>query len=75
MNGTSLFSSAFLVALFSSGVRQSVPLIYGSVGDTVGERAGVMGISLEGEMLFGAFFSYLFALRTGSLWTGVLMGA
>ena len=26
-------------------------------------------------MLFGAFFSYLFALRTGSLWTGVLMGA
>ena len=57
MNGTSLFSSAFLVALFSSGVRQSVPLIYGSVGDTVGERAGVMGISLEGEMLFGAFFS------------------
>ena len=75
MNETSLFSSAFLVALFASGVRQSIPLIYGSVGDTLGERAGVMGISLEGEMLFGAFFSYLFALRTGSLWTGVLMGA
>ena len=75
MNETSLFSSAFLVALFASGVRQSIPLIYGSVGDTLGERAGVMGISLEVEMLFGAFFSYLFALRTGSLWTGVLMGA
>ena len=75
MNETSLLSSAFLTALFSSGVRQSIPLIYGSVGDTVSERSGVMGIALEGEMLFGAFFSYLFALRTGSLWVGVLMGA
>ncbi len=75
MNETSLFSAAFLTALFSSGVRQSIPLIYGSVGDTVSERSGVMGISLEGEMLFGAFFAYLFALRSGSLWVGVLMGA
>lgn len=72
---SNLFGSAFLAALFSSGVRQSVPLIYGSVGDTVSEKAGLMGICLEGEMLYGAFFSYLFALRTGSLWTGVLMGA
>ena len=67
-----ILSASFLTALFASGVRQSIPLIYGSVGDAVSERAGVMGISLEGEMLFGAFFSYLVALRTGSLWIGVL---
>ncbi len=73
--GSSFLNVGFLTALFSSGVRQSVPLIYGSVGDSVSEKAGVMGISLEGEMLFGAFFSYLFALRTGNLWFGVLMGA
>ncbi len=66
---------SFLTALLASGVRQSIPLIYGSVGDVVSERAGVMGISLEGEMLFGAFFSYLAALNTGSLWVGVLAGA
>ena len=65
-----ILSASFLTALFASGVRQSIPLIYGSVGDAVSERAGVMGISLEGEMLFGAFFSYLVALRTGSLWIG-----
>ena len=63
-----ILSASFLTALFASGVRQSIPLIYGSVGDAVSERAGVMGISLEGEMLFGAFFSYLVALPTGSLW-------
>lgn len=72
---TSIVTGSFLMALLSSGVRQSIPLIYGSVGDSVSERAGVMGISLEGEMLFGAFFSYLVALNTGSLWIGVLAGA
>lgn len=72
---TSIITGSFLMALLSSGVRQSIPLIYGSVGDSVSERAGVIGISLEGEMLFGAFFSYLVALNTGSLWIGVLAGA
>lgn len=75
MDGSTFWDAAFLTALFSSGVRQSVPLIYGSVGDCLSEKAGVMGISLEGEMLFGAFFSYLVALYSGSLWLGVLMGA
>ena len=68
-------NAGFLTALFSSGMRQGVPLIYGSVGDCVSEKAGVVGICIEGEIIFGAFFSYLFALRSGNLWLGVLMGA
>ena len=75
MSGSTIMNATFLTALLSSGMRQSVPLIFGSVGDCVSEKSGVMGICIEGEMLFGAFFSYLFALRTGSLWLGVLMGA
>ena len=68
-------STAFLANLFSSGVRQSVPLIFGSTGDAVSEKSGVIGICVEGEMLFGALFAYLAALKTGSLWLGVLAGA
>ncbi len=68
-------NAGFLTALFASGMRQGVPLIYGSVGDCVSEKAGVVGICIEGEIIFGAFFSYLFALRSGNLWLGVLMGA
>ena len=63
-----ILSASFLTALFASGVRQSIPLIYGSVGDAVSERAGVMGISLEGEMLFGAFFSAVFIGVLNKLW-------
>jgi len=70
-----MMDTAFLTALFASGVRQSIPLVFGSLGDSVGEKAGVMGIPLEGEMLFGAFCSYLVALSSGSLWLGVLAGA
>lgn len=68
-------NEVFLTALFASGMRQGIPLIYGSVGDCVSEKSGVMGICIEGEMLFGAFFSYLFALKTGNLWMGVLLGS
>lgn len=71
----SVFSLTFLTALVTSGVRQAVPLCYGSIGDSVGEKSGVMGICAEGEMLFGAFFSYLAALRTQNLLCGVLAGA
>lgn len=69
-----MMDTAFLTALLASGVRQSIPLVFGSLGDSVGEKAGVMGILLEGEMLFGAFCSYLVALSSGSLWLGVLAG-
>ena len=69
-----IFNTAFMVALFSSGIRQAVPLIFGSTGDSVSEKSGVLGICLEGEMLFGALFAYIVALKSGSLWLGVLAG-
>ncbi|MDO4500058.1 MAG: ABC transporter permease [Erysipelotrichaceae bacterium] len=68
------FTMTFLVALFGAGVRMAVPLIYASVGDCFLEKAGAIGISIEGEMLFGSLFSYIVALKTGSLWLGVLAG-
>ena len=72
MNG--IVNMAFIVSLFSSGIRQAVPLIFGSTGDCVSEKSGVLGIGVEGEMLFGALFAYVAALKTGSLWLGVLAG-
>ena len=69
-----IFNMTFMIALFSSGIRQAVPLIFGSTGDSVSEKSGVLGICLEGEMLFGALFAYIVALKSGSLWLGVLAG-
>lgn len=69
-----IFTSAFLIALLSSGIRQAIPLILASCGDCFSEKAGAIGISLEGEMLFGALFSYIVTLKTGSLTLGLLTG-
>ena len=41
MSGSTIMNATFLTALLSSGMRQSVPLIFGSVGDCVSEKSGV----------------------------------
>lgn len=69
-----ILTAAFLVPLFTAGVRMSVPLIFGSVGDVVSERSGVMNIGLEGEMLVSALISFMAAYHTGSLFLGILAG-
>lgn len=53
----------------------STPLILAALGEVVGQRAGVLNIGLEGMMLFGAFFSFLVAGRSGSLIEGFMIGA
>ena len=49
-----IFTAAFLVPLLAAGVRMGAPLIFGSVGDVLSEKTGVMNIALEGEMLIAA---------------------
>ncbi len=69
-----ILSAAFLIPLLTAGVRMSVPLILGSVGEVVSEKTGVMNIGLEGQMLTAALISFITAYYTGSLTLGILAG-
>ena len=69
----------FLLDLLTATLRNATPLVYGTVGETYSERAGVLNLGIEGTMYAGAFFGFAVALSTGSKETGlfaaILIGA
>jgi simple sugar transport system permease protein len=63
-----------IVATLASGIRLAVPFLLAALGETVGQRSGVLNLGVEGVMLVGAFGAYYAALETGSTVAGVLAG-
>lgn len=67
-----LFSAAVLIGVLTSGIRLATPYLYAAIGETFGQRSGVLNLGVEGQMLLAAFAAFYIALRTGSLWLGLL---
>ncbi|MEP6842179.1 MAG: ABC transporter permease [Pseudolysinimonas sp.] len=83
-----LFALLFLVLFLtwaSAGLRQipipglligslalATPLIFGSLAGVIGERAGVVNVAIEGQLLFGAFSAALVGSATHSAVLGLL---
>src|SRR5687768_12941834 len=65
---------SFLVDLLAATLRNATPLVYGTVGETYAERAGVLNLGIEGTMYAGAFAGFAVAYQTGDPWLG-LVGA
>ena len=75
MNWLEAIQSAFDLALLSSTLRVSIPLILAAMGGLLSERSGVLNIGLEGMMLVGALLAALGAHYSGSPWVGLLTAA
>ena len=58
-----------------SVLRIATPLILGTLGVLLCERAGVLNLGIEGIMVAGAFAGWLAVYGGASLWTGVLVAA
>ena len=71
---TDFLTVTFTVATFASGVRLATPYLLAALGETLGQRSGVLNLGVDGVMLLGAFFSYWAVLRTDSIALGVLAG-
>jgi len=67
-----IFSTAVLVGILASGIRLATPYLYAAIGETFGQRSGVLNLGVEGQMLLGAFAAFYVALTTGNLWAGML---
>lgn len=61
----------FLADLLAATLRTATPLVYGAVGETYTERAGVLNLGIEGTMYAGAFSGFAVALLTGSTLAGL----
>src|SRR5579864_2047259 len=68
------FTSAILTATIAAGISFSAPFLLAALGETVGQRSGVLNLGVDGIMLLSAFGSYYTALQTGNLALGVLVG-
>src|SRR3990170_1016225 len=67
-----LFTVTVLVGILASGIRLATPYWYAAIGETFGQRSGVLNLGVEGQMLLGAFAAFYVSLTTGNLWFGVL---
>jgi general nucleoside transport system permease protein len=68
------FISAPMLALFlGSSLRLAMPMLLGSLGELVSERAGVLNLSVEGMMLMGAFAGAMGSLATGNAALGLVL--
>ena len=66
-----LANQAFWVAV----LRIVTPLILGTLGVLLCERAGVLNLGIEGIMVAGAFTGWLAVFSGAPLWLGVLVAA
>jgi simple sugar transport system permease protein len=56
-------------------LRIATPLVLGTLGVLLCERAGVLNLGIEGIMVAGAFTGWLAVHAGAGLWTGVLVAA
>ena len=62
----------FFADIFAATFRNATPLVYGTVGETYTERAGILNLGIEGTMYAGAFFGFATAYYTGDPLLGLL---
>ncbi|MFT7474308.1 MAG: ABC-type uncharacterized transport system permease subunit [Verrucomicrobiales bacterium] len=68
------FTVSVLVATLASAIRFSVPYLLAALGETIGQRSGVLNLGVDGTMLLGAFGGYYTVLQSGSHILGILVG-
>lgn len=69
--------ATFLVSLIAATLRVATPLVYGTIGEIITERSGVLNLGIEGIMFLGAFAGFAAAARAEAagigayLWVGL----
>ena len=68
------FTYAILTATVATALGLATPFLLAALGETVGQRSGVINLGVDGIMLLSAFATYFTALKTGNLFFAILVG-
>ena len=63
------------VGFWAAVVRMAAPLVLGTLGELICERAGVLNLGIEGIMTAGAMTAWMWVFQGGDLWGAVLVAA
>jgi simple sugar transport system permease protein len=66
------FQTTIIVSILAATVRIATPLLLAALGELIAERAGILNLGVEGNMLMSAFSGFIFTYISGSLWVGLL---
>jgi len=61
-----------MIGLLGGALALATPLIFGALGGVIGERAGVVNIAIEAQLLAGAFSAAVAASLAGTPWAGLV---
>lgn len=67
-----VFKIFLMPDFYSAALRLATPLLFAVLGGVISERAGILNMALEGQILMGSFFAYLGAYLSGNVWVGLV---
>jgi general nucleoside transport system permease protein len=70
-----MMSTSFAAAVISSSIVSGTSLLYATLGELVGERAGIVNLGLEGTMLIGASVGFAVTCLSGNPYLGIAAAA
>jgi len=68
------FTYAVLTSTFATALALAASFLFAALGETVGQRSGVVNLGVDGIMLLAAFTTYFVVLKTNNLLIGILCG-
>lgn len=67
-------SDAVLLGILAIAIASGASVLYATLGEVIGERAGIVNLGVEGTMLVGAAVSFTAAASSESALAGVVAG-
>ena len=68
-------TTPLLLGVLAGAILSGTSLLYAALGETIGERAGIVNLGLEGILLVGASVGFAVTDATGSAWWGLAAAA